>query len=92
MSYDKFRKSSGLKIKEKCYYEIRKKAFSKNKKNCKRKIYINMTSIPSEKLSVETKKLIKNIIDDVNAFNAMHLEVVEDLANKKLEIRQVGIK
>jgi hypothetical protein len=55
-------------------------------------VYINITTISSNGLSNETKSVLDKVIKAINAGKGTRLEIVENIGNKTLEIRQMGIK
>jgi hypothetical protein len=54
-------------------------------------VYINITTISSNGLSNETKSVLDKVIKAINAGKGTRLEIVENIGNKTLEIRQMGI-
>jgi hypothetical protein len=96
MSFAKFSEQSGIKISDCYYYMIRREVFACGSRvNSSFKsggIYINLIAIPSTGLSEETKRVVLDVVRAINTSKGTRLEVVENVGEKTLEIRQVGLK
>ena len=94
MSFDVFTDQTGIKINECYYYEIRRELFPQGtrsnsvNKSC---VYISITTLPISGLSNETKEVLNTVIKALNSVKGTRLEIVENIKDKTLEIRQVGI-
>jgi hypothetical protein len=56
------------------------------------RIYINLISIPSKGLSEGTKKILQDVLRAINITKGTRLEMVGNIGEGTLEIRQVGLK
>jgi len=94
MSFDKFKTISDIKINECYYYGIRRNIFPRGlransvSKTC---VYVNVASIPCEKFSSETKKAITDLIKAINDSKGTKMEAIENVRDKTIEVRQVGV-
>jgi len=94
MSFDKFKTLSDIKINECYYYGIRRDIFPRGaranavSKTC---VYITVASVPCEKFSLETKVAITDIIKAINVAKGTKMEAIENVPEKTIEIRQVGV-
>lgn len=96
MSYVQFSEQSGIKISDCYYYLVRKEVFARGSRvNSSFKsggIYINLIAIPCSDLPGETKRVVQDVLRAINTAKGTHLELVENVGEKTLEIRQVGLK
>ena len=99
MSYNKFTQVSGIKISDCYYYLIRHDILGSTRTNTRSNssfksggIYINLIAIPSAGLSAETKKVVMDVLKAINTVKGTRIELVENIGEKTLEVRQVGLK
>lgn len=95
MSFVQFSKQSGIKISDCYYYMIRGEVFTRTRINAPYKsggIYINLITIPSKNISEETKRTVLDVIRAINSAKGTRLEIIKNIEEKTLEIRQVGLK
>jgi len=96
MNFDEFSKISKIKMSDRYYYMLRSEIFPRgrrvNSSFKSGKIYINLISIPSKDLSEETKKILQDVLRAINNTKGTRLEMIENIGEKILEIRQVGLK
>ena len=95
MSFAQFKKVSNIKINSCHYYDIRKEIFPHGiransvAQTC---VYINLTTVPLEGISEETKAVLSKIIRGINEAEGTRMEILENVRDKTLEIRKIGLK
>ncbi len=93
MSYDKFVASSGIKINECYYYQIRRSIYPQGTRvssKPKSHVFVNLISLPNKGLSLDTKKAISDIINAINTAKGSRMEIVENIQEGTIEIREMG--
>jgi hypothetical protein len=92
MSYAKFRAATKFDISDCYYYMLRGEVYSRGvRTNQKTGVYITITNIPTLGLTADTKKIIADLLRNLNAFQGSRLEVMENIEAGVLEIRKAGV-
>ena len=95
MSFKIFRKQSNIDINSCYYYQIRKTIFPQGLRsnavnnNC---VYLTTASISIKSFLQDPKKGLIEIIKSINSLNGLKLDILENIKEETIEIRQLGLK
>lgn len=90
-----FTQKTGIKMSDSHYYSIRRK-ISGGKRAYNRSsgqpVYIQILTLPSAEINPAAKDFICKFIDSFNAVKNTHIEALENIETKQLEIREKTLR
>lgn len=89
INFDEFKNLSGIEINKFYFYHLKKIVCPQSRSITADFSIYGTISIPPEGLSIQTKKIISEIVQLINSAENMGLQVIENVDNKFIEIRKI---